>query len=141
MSKRIPRYLLERESSSIPNPPKIEIQSSNTAKAVFSFERFHHNDECPSTWEREEIRQLFATFGKASDRTWQQITETGGHPGGGKIGLGFTEFKNSSLPFKWPAWLSADKTISEMRVNDRARIFGFRQDHIYYIFKIARHHL
>lgn len=84
------------------------------------------------------MKHLFSSFTKATERTWQQVIESGGKPYGGKVGLGFTSFKAD--PFKRPSQLSLDIPLSEMRVNDKARFFGARKNAVYYVIRLDRNH-
>lgn len=113
-------------------------KKTNDRKVVFSFELFDASAECPSTWIKDEVKALLAAFRKASERTWQQVIDTGGKAGGGKVGLGFTAFKTDPIPR--PALLSSDLAISEMRVSDVARVFGSRKDECFFVIRLDRAH-
>jgi hypothetical protein len=130
----------QRVGKRIPTPQDTTSKSTNHLKVVFSFEKFDYHKECPSTWEKEEIKQLFSTFNKASCRTWQQVLETSGKAKhDGKTGLGFTEIRNnSSLNSQFG--ISQDIIISEMRVTERARFFGFRSHQIYFLLCLDKNH-
>jgi hypothetical protein len=118
--------------------PTTASKNYDDSKVVFSFELFSPNLECPSTWLNEEVKQLFSMFVKASQRTWRQVLQTSGKSHGGKVGLGYTPFKTD--PFPRPQNVSADLVISELRVTDKARVFGCRSRDHFYIIRLDRGH-
>lgn len=126
-----------KSSGLIPNPQE-KVGSTNHQLVRLSFELFNYDAQCPSTWQGQMVRQLFSAFTKATQKTWQQVIETGGKAYGGKVGLGFTTFKES--PITRPLTLSNDIPISEMRVNDTARFFGARKDATYYVIELDKGH-
>lgn len=123
----------------IPQPDEPKKGSTNQLKVVLSFEFFNAAAECPSLWAGDEMKGLFSMFSKACQRTWQQVIETSGKAWGGKVGLGWTEFKDAD-PFPRPQELSQDLCISEMRVSAAARIFGSRKDECFYVIRLDRGH-
>lgn len=124
-----------RTGSKIPPPSTAAKVSTNNAKPLLSFELFDSGHECPSTWRSNEIKLLFQMFNKACKMTWIDILKTGGK---NKTGLGYTELNHD--PFTRPKTLSADLTISELRVTQKARVFGIRVDRTYYVLRLDRNH-
>jgi len=128
-----------RRSDTIRSPVTEPRPSANQSIAVLSFSMFDAGIECPSLWRGQENKKLFATFAKITKRTWQQIIETSGTAYADKVGLGYTEFKTND-PIPRPVGLSPDIPISEMRVDDHARIFGARKESTYFVICLRRKH-
>jgi hypothetical protein len=124
------------EGKKIPSPDSTHPKSTIHEKVVFSFELFDGDAECPSEW-GNEIKSLFSSFRKASEKTWYQVFQTGGKEGR-KTGLGYTTFKKA--PFKLPATLSPDVTIAEMRATEKARFFGTKIGATFFVMRLDRTH-
>jgi hypothetical protein len=77
-------------------------------------------------------------FRLASQLTWLEVFGTGGKSGS-KVGLGWTDFREND-PFKRPQNLSADMSISEMRVSRRGRVFGSKKRGVFYVIRLDRNH-
>ena len=111
--------------------PSFERETTDQKRAVFSFAHFDGRAECPSTW-KKDIKNLFATFRKVSQMTWEQIRKTGG---GDKTGLSYTPYKMP--PFR-VNWLTEDDTVTSMRITRKARIFGVRRGQVYFVIRLDR---
>ena len=110
-------------------------------KARLSFELYDDQRQCASSWQSDEIKLLFDSFRKLSERTWEQIFKSGGK-GGNKVGLGYTPFENdNSCPIKRPAALTGeDVRMSEIRVSQQARIFGAHIAGVYFVVELDKGH-
>lgn len=126
-----------RQGERINVPSESSEESTNSKTVTFSFELFDFDYQCPSEWQKDEVKQLFKTLNKASQYTWEQVQRTGGK-GGNKNGLGFTNIDPD--PFTRPANLSQDISISEFRVTEKARMFGARIGRTYLVLRIDRNH-
>ena len=106
----------------------------------FSFYHFDTNKECPSEWTGEQVKALFALMQMASSMLWRRVKDTGGSRGG-KVGVGFTPVEPKDCKRKLPDKLAEDVDLSEMRVDNAARIFGIRHEATYYVIWLDRNHL
>lgn len=102
--------------------------------------RFEHTDQnrwCLSEWNSSEIDDLIRALKKIERYTWAQIKSQGSKQRGGSVGCGYKLITNHP---KLPESISDDVKLSEMRVDERKRIFGFRVGSIYYIVWFDRDH-
>ena len=113
--------------------------STNHLPPAFSFLHFDQDSECPSAWASEEIKTLFVRLKVAAGMTWEQVIKSGGAPGN-KTGLGFTPVDVKKCSRKLPMQLSDDIDLSEIRVSEKARIFGVRNESTYFVIWLDRNH-
>jgi hypothetical protein len=102
--------------------------------------RFTHVDENRwqlSDWTSDEINDLINAFKKIEKHTWAQLKSQGSRQPGQTVGCGFKLITgHPELPSNTPE----DAKLSEMRVCQRKRIFGFRIGSLYYIIWFDRNH-
>jgi hypothetical protein len=90
-----------------------------------------------SDWTSSEINDLLAGLKKIEAYTWGQIKSHGAKKSGGSVGTGYKLISNHpSLPES----VTEDVKLSEMRIDDKKRIFGFRDGSVYYIIWFDRDH-
>lgn len=97
--------------------------STDSEHPSFSFKHIDNNRYRLSEWNPQEIDDLTYALRKIENLTWFQIKTQGSRKSGGSVGCGF---KTISNPPRLPESISEDVTISEMRVCQKKRIFGFR---------------
>jgi len=114
-------------------------QPSSTDDEHPSF-RFTYTDKnrwLLSDWTSSEINDLIEGLKKIEKYTWTQIKSHGSKKRGDSVGTGYKLIDNHpSLPDNIPE----DQRLSEMRIDDKKRIFGFRVQSIYYIVWFDRNH-
>lgn len=85
------------------------------------------------------MKSLFATLKSASSMTWLQVKATGGS-GRYAAGIAFKPVSSKQAGRTLPANLAEDIDLSEMRISDRARIFGVRSEATYFIIWLDKDH-
>ncbi|HBE17363.1 MAG TPA: hypothetical protein DEG17_00745 [Cyanobacteria bacterium UBA11149] len=102
--------------------------------------RFTHTDKnrwLLSDWTSSEINDLLAGLKKIELYTWGQIKSHGSKKRGASVGTGYKLISNyPTLPDNIPE----DVKLSEMRIDEKKRIFGFRVASVYYIIWFDRDH-
>lgn len=141
---RTPKFGIPKEPIRTPAFPTVHsgrvIQgSTDHLPPSFSFYHFDSSSECPSDWKTDEMKSLFSSLKDASSMTWQQVKATGGH-GKHAQGIAFKSVSPAQAARKLPANLADDIDLSEMRVSDRARIFGVRNEATYYVIWLDKDH-
>jgi hypothetical protein len=90
-----------------------------------------------SDWSSSEINDLIEGLKKIEKYTWGQIRCHGSKKRGESVGTGYKLIdKHPTLPDDIPE----DARLSEMRIDDKKRIFGFRVQSVYYIIWFDRDH-
>ncbi|MBP0019725.1 MAG: hypothetical protein J7647_19500 [Cyanobacteria bacterium SBLK] len=90
-----------------------------------------------SSWTASEIDDLIKGLKKIERYTWGQIRNHGSKTRGQSVGTGYKLITNHpNLPDDCPE----DIKLSEMRIDEKKRIFGFRDAEIYYIIWFDRGH-
>lgn len=143
-SGRTPAFGIPKKPLDGPKVPTVhagQVISGSTDHVApsFSFLHLDSDAECPSAWNSDEMKSLFNTMKKASSMTWRQVKETGGH-GRHAQGIAFKNISTKAATRKLPSNLAEDIDLSEMRVSDRARIFGVRNEATYYVIWLDRDH-
>ncbi|MBR8834349.1 MAG: hypothetical protein DSM106950_10020 [Stigonema ocellatum SAG 48.90 = DSM 106950] len=138
--KHLPKQKKDTKGSKIPeNATANAFQAGTTDHLRPSF-RFTYADENRwhlSEWNADEIKDLIRDLKKIEKYTWLQIKEQGSKQRGSSVGCGFKIIQNHP---NLPNNVSEDVTISEMRIGQKKRIFGFRLESHYYIVWFDRDH-
>lgn len=102
---------------------------------------YDHAHECLSQWSSPELSDFSEFTNKLTQTTWSDIYKSGGKSGH-KTGLGYTVHKNKdNLPRKGKVTgLSEDITLFELRVNQKARVTGFRSQSSFFLVWLDRNH-
>lgn len=127
-SRRIPESALTHPTGS---------ENADEQHPSFRFEYTDENRWLLSDWQSSEIDDLIHGLKKIERYTWAQIKSQGSKQRGGSVGCGYKLITNHP---KLPESISEDVKLSEMRVDERKRIFGFRVGSIYYIVWFDRNH-
>ncbi|NEQ35311.1 MAG: hypothetical protein F6K40_02905 [Okeania sp. SIO3I5] len=90
-----------------------------------------------SDWNSSEINDLIQGLKKIEKYTWGQIKKHGSTKPGSSVGTGY---KLISIHPSLPENIPKDIKFSEMRIDEKKRIFGFREDAVYYIVWFDRDH-
>ncbi|HYX18047.1 MAG TPA: hypothetical protein VE944_27525 [Nostoc sp.] len=138
--KRLPKQKSENKSKKISEAATAKATQGETTDHLHPSFRFAYADPnrwCLSYWEADEIDDLIRALQKIEKHTWLQIKSQGSKIRGGSVGCGFKVIEQHP---NLPNSVSDDVTISEMRVCQKKRIFGFRIDSIYYIIWFDRDH-
>lgn len=119
-----------------------ENKSPDTTEPVYVvLKYFQPTFECFSDWQAEELAAFSGFLEKLSARTWQQVYKTAGSLGN-KTGLGYTvHLDRSKLP-ECPTLdaISEDIKFFELRVNEKARVHGFRVQSAFFLVWLDRQH-
>lgn len=99
---------------------------------TFSFYHLDTREECPSAWNKEEIRSLYSTLKTASSTPWSNVRSISG--------LRYKAVDTARCKRVLPLNLSEDISLSEFRISRKARVFGVRVKHIFYIIWFDRNH-
>lgn len=106
--------------------------STDHLAPAFSFLHFDRGAECASIWAGDEMRSLFDTLRVASSRTWRDVRAADG--------LRFKLVPPGRCRRALPLSISPDVDLVEMRVTQRARIFGTRVESVFYVIWLDRNH-
>ena len=90
-----------------------------------------------SDWTSSEIDDLIQGLKRIEKYTWEQIKGQGSKKRGESVGTGYKWI--TSHP-ELPDLVPDDAKLSEMRIDNKKRIFGFRVGVIYYIVWFDRDH-
>lgn len=124
-----------RQISAQATPP-LE-SSTDNENPSFRFTYTDKNRWILSDWNPSEINDLIEGLKKIEKYTWAQIKTHGSKKPGSSVGTGYKLISNHpSLLENIPKQIK----LSEMRIDEKKRIFGFRVDAIYYIVWFDRDH-
>lgn len=133
-SKQAINYLNKKIDNSIYN------HNGNNAKVLVSLRFIQEEFECLSEWNRQEMRSFYDFNRQIHQYTWQQILTQGGKQGN-KVGFAYTTLPRKNYPGdKFKAQISPDVDFFELRVNQRIRVHGFRDDAVFYLCWLDRNH-
>jgi hypothetical protein len=111
--------------------------SADDERPSFRFTYADKNRWVLSKWSSSEINDLIEGLKKIERYTWAQIQCHGSKKPGESVGTGYKLIDNHpDLPDNIPE----DTRLSEMRIDDKKRIFGFRVQSVYYIIWFDRDH-
>jgi hypothetical protein len=104
--------------------------SADDERPSFRFTYADKNRWVLSKWSPSEIKDLIEGLKKIERYTWAEIQCHGSKKRGESVGTGYKLIDNHpDLPDNIPE----DTRLSEMRIDDKKRIFGFRVQSVYYI--------
>jgi len=111
--------------------------TADDERPSFRFTYADKNRWVLSGWTPSEINDLIEGLKKIERYTWAQIRCHGSKKRGESVGTGYKLIdKHPPLPDNIPE----DARLSEMRIDDKKRIFGFRFQSVYYIIWFDRDH-
>lgn len=138
-NNQIPKPSQKQQKRRIPEEATRLTQASSTDDEHPSF-RFTYADKnrwVLSGWTPSEIKDLIEGLKKIEKYTWKQIRDHGSKKRGESVGTGY---KLIDKPPTLPDDVPEDARLSEMRIDDKKRIFGFRVQSVYYIIWFDRDH-
>jgi hypothetical protein len=102
--------------------------------AYVSLKYYNPDYQCFSDWSAVELKSLSSFCTKIRNIKWSDIYRTGGKPGD-KVGFGYTVHKDRNNLPEHPELdkLSEDLTWFELRVNQSARVHGFRAKDAFFL--------
>ena len=140
--RHIPVVQEQAKQGNIPGfPPRLlkDDIDANTLNPKISFQYYDASTECIRVWDASESKQLFERLKYLSDMTWREVLSSGGRSGG-KTGLGWTKISREGMKRTWPANLSEDVSMCEIRICRRKRVFGVRDAETFYLVWLDRNH-
>lgn len=109
-------------------------ESSDNKQAYVALKYFDKNFECFSEWNSDELSCFSNFVDKINRLTWKEIKSHSG------LQLKSIEkaqgLPNNDIKEK----LSRDITFCEMRINQKARVVGFRRNSIFFLCWLDRNH-
>jgi hypothetical protein len=136
---KIPKPSQKKQQNRIPeqatqlNRPS----SPDDERPSFKFTHADKNRWVLSGWTPSEIKDLIEGLKKIEKYTLAQIQCHGSKKPGESVGTGYKLIdKHPTLPDDIPE----DARLSEMRIDQKKRIFGFRVQSVYYIIWFDRNH-
>jgi len=111
--------------------------SADDEHPSFRFTYADKNRWVLSDWTSSEINDLIEGLKKIEKYTWNQIRGHGSKKPGESVGTGY---KLIDKPPTLPDNIPEDVRLSEMRIDEKKRIFGFRVQAVYYIIWFDRNH-
>ena len=128
------------QSKYIPSLTAGKIPAIAPSCVSVSMRYYDHKYECLSVWVTRELKALSGLIDQLRSYTWHELTKTGG-TAGNKTGPGCTKINPSQLPsFRWSSEVSPDISYYELRVTQKARVFGFQIDSIFFLVWLDRNH-
>jgi hypothetical protein len=117
--------------------PVIVSVSTDDEHPSFRFTYADKNRWTLAEWTSSEINDFIEGLKKIEKYTWAQIKGHGSKKRGESVATGYKLITNHpSLPDNIPE----DVKLSEMRIDEKKRIFGFRVQGVYYIIWFDRDH-
>lgn len=113
----------------------------NNAFVILKY--FDGSYQCFSEWSNSELKDFTNFIEKINNMTWNEIYKTSGKgKNGKKTGLGYTVHKDKSVLPNQTIMdkLSEDITFFELRVNQEARVHGFRVKSAFFLVWLDRGH-
>ena len=109
-------------------------ESSDNMQAYIALKYFDKNFECFSEWSCDDLACFSNFIDKMNRLTWKEIKS---HPG-----LQLKSIDNAQgLPNNdIMAKLSKDISFCELRINQKARVVGFRRNSIFFLCWLDRNH-
>ena len=106
-----------------------------------SFEKYQKGEAyCLSHCEERSVRAFTDCLRKVCSMTLFVLFQTGSK-GAGKSGLAYTPYQDSALKgAKRHGGVPADKLICAVRAGDNDRLFGYIDDHVFYVLWFDSHH-
>lgn len=107
-------------------------ENSDEKNAYIALKYYDKSYEDLSEWQREELKELSNKIDLINKLTWSQVKRNSS-----------LRYKDVSNANKLPVsknLLSEDITYCEMRITDKARIFGFRSNSIFFLCWLDRNH-
>ena len=116
-------------------------EKDNTLRSHVNLKYYNYAHQCLSQWTSEELSNFSEFTNKLTSMTWEQIYKTGGKSGN-KTGVGYTPHsKKNKLPNQGiVSGLSEDISFFELRVNQKARVHGFRSGSSFFLVWLDRNH-
>lgn len=116
------------------------ISSEEKEKAYVALKYFDDGFECFSKWTRDEMKAFTDFVRKINGMSWNQIYQTGRRKN--KTGFAYTVHTNrEKLPnSKVLDGISEDINFFELRVNQKARVHGFRIKSTFFLVWLDREH-
>ncbi len=111
--------------------------SPDDERPSFRFTYADKNRWVLSDWSPSEINDLIEGLKKIEQYTWAQIRCHGSKKPGESVGTGYKLIDNHP---DFPDNIPEDTRLSEMRIDQKKRIFGFRVQSVYYIIWFDRNH-
>lgn len=112
----------------------------NDDRAFVTLKYFDSSYECFSEWKENELKDFSNFIKTINQMTWNEIYKSGGK--NNKTGLGYTVHTHKEvLPNqRLLRTISEDITFFELRVNQKARVHGFRVKSAFYLVWLDRGH-
>ena len=136
---KIPKPSKKKQQNRIPEQATQLNRPSNPDDEFPSF-RFTYADKnrwVLSDWSPSEINDLIEGLKKIEQYTWAQIRCHGSKKRSESVGTGYKLIDNHP---DFPDTIPEDTRLSEMRIDQKKRIFGFRVQPVYYIIWFDRDH-
>ena len=116
------------------------INDEGNDKPIFiSHKYLQHKFQCFADWEKKEMNDYWGFNDTLHTMTWQNVFAQGGKKN--KTGLGYTVIKRNVYPDSdFKRKLSQEITLFELRVNEKARVHGFRMRSIFFLCWLDRNH-
>jgi len=140
--RRIPPPSVTPETTKdIPTLKSIDPSAYRNKLFQISFEYVQVGHYCLSKCDRGQIKTFLKSLKKAHQRTWGLLYDTGGKPHGGKVGLGYTPYKDNDLrSISRPPELPQDAQIGSLRANDKMRIIGAKIEDTFFVLWFDKDH-
>lgn len=118
----------------------IENPSTNNLPPHISLKYYDYKHECFSQWTQRDLKDFSHLNELLSKTTWKEMIQNCSKNYGMKKGLGSTVIRDTNIHEKLPKNISKDCTLIELRVNEKSRIIGFRNNEIYFLIWLDRNH-
>lgn len=117
---------------SLPNYTK----QGNESNVLVSIFLVQYEFQCFSNFSKPEMKSFWSYIKKVHSVTWQQLTLQAGN-----TGFGFKAMPSDIYPSeRFKLTLDPDVTFYEMRINQKMRIHGFRENYIFHVCWLDKDH-
>jgi hypothetical protein len=113
----------------------------NNATVMVSLRYLRYEQECLSDWTKEKVKKFWEFLSKIHFVTWQQLYSQATKKAGEKVGYGYTPLPTTIYPeTEFKNSLSPDITLFELRIDNKSRVHGFRDEAFFYILWLDENH-
>lgn len=107
-------------------------ESSDEKNAYIALKYYDKDFECFSDWKKDELKLLSKHIELINKQTWNQLKRN--------PGIQYKDITNTNKLPSMKNKLSDDITFCEMRISQKARIIGFRDNAIFFLCWLDRNH-
>jgi len=137
MPKLLPEEIAQKERKTVYLSPSeadyLGLPESENLPVYISLKYFDGSYECFSEWQSRDLKTFTKFIDKLREHTWEDVKKSDG--------FRYTELNRAELPKKRILTIiSPETTIFELRVNQKARVHGFKVQSVFFLIWLDRNH-